>query len=104
MVELAISTLRPPDDPIGPKPDGPINLIGLRRCLALSWDRCSGGCWAVCGNDPFQSSGTMTSSNSSYAMLCLRAFRPTRDKVVKIQFHPTHPWLVAANANDHVFV
>ncbi|XP_062206368.1 uncharacterized protein LOC133908388 isoform X1 [Phragmites australis] len=37
-------------------------------------------------------------------MLRLRAFRPTSDKVVKIQLHPTHPWLVTAEANDRVSV
>ncbi|VAH62153.1 unnamed protein product [Triticum turgidum subsp. durum] len=37
-------------------------------------------------------------------MLRLRAFRPTSDKVVKIQLHPTHPWLVTADANDRVSV
>ncbi|KAL2513781.1 Transducin/WD40 repeat-like superfamily protein [Forsythia ovata] len=37
-------------------------------------------------------------------MLRLRAFRPTNDKIVKIQFHPTHPWLVTADASDHVSV
>ena len=37
-------------------------------------------------------------------MLRLRAFRPTTDKVVKIQLHPTHPWLVTADANDRVSV
>ncbi|EPS66148.1 hypothetical protein M569_08629, partial [Genlisea aurea] len=37
-------------------------------------------------------------------MLRLRAFRPTSDKIVKIQLHPTHPWLVTADASDHVSV
>lgn len=37
-------------------------------------------------------------------MLRLRAFRPTSDKIVKIQMHPTHPWLVTADASDHVSV
>uniref|UniRef100_A0A0A9JSC1 Uncharacterized protein n=1 Tax=Arundo donax TaxID=35708 RepID=A0A0A9JSC1_ARUDO len=37
-------------------------------------------------------------------MLRLRAFRPTSDKVVKIQLHPTHPWRVTADANDRVSV
>ncbi|RLM91245.1 uncharacterized protein C2845_PM08G20680 [Panicum miliaceum] len=37
-------------------------------------------------------------------MLRLRAFRPTSDKIVKIQLHPTHPWLVTADANDRVSV
>ncbi|KAL3538413.1 hypothetical protein ACH5RR_001779 [Cinchona calisaya] len=37
-------------------------------------------------------------------MLRLRAFRPTNDKIVKIQMHPTHPWLVTADASDHVSV
>lgn len=37
-------------------------------------------------------------------MLRLRAFRPTNDKIVKIQLHPTHPWLVTADASDHVSV
>ncbi|KAF6135206.1 hypothetical protein GIB67_035277 [Kingdonia uniflora] len=35
-------------------------------------------------------------------MLRLRAFRPTNDKIVRIQLHPTHPWLVTADASDHV--
>ncbi|CAL5380155.1 unnamed protein product [Camellia sinensis] len=37
-------------------------------------------------------------------MLRLRAFRPTSDKIVKIQLHPTHPWLVTADASDRVSV
>ncbi|XAR56203.1 hypothetical protein NMG60_11036585 [Bertholletia excelsa] len=37
-------------------------------------------------------------------MLRLRAFRPTNDKIVKIQVHPTHPWLVTADASDRVSV
>ncbi|GAB2248105.1 hypothetical protein Droror1_Dr00007987 [Drosera rotundifolia] len=37
-------------------------------------------------------------------MLRLRAFRPTNEKIVKIQVHPTHPWLVTADASDHVSV
>ncbi|XP_068665069.1 uncharacterized protein [Aristolochia californica] len=37
-------------------------------------------------------------------MLRLRAFRPSSDKIVKIQLHPTHPWLVTADASDHVSV
>lgn len=37
-------------------------------------------------------------------MLRLRAFRPTNDKIVKIELHPTHPWLVTADASDHVSV
>ena len=37
-------------------------------------------------------------------MLKLKAFRPTNDKIVKIQLHPTHPWLVTADASDHVSV
>ncbi|KAK6930632.1 hypothetical protein RJ641_004726 [Dillenia turbinata] len=37
-------------------------------------------------------------------MLRLRAFRPTNEKIVKIQMHPTHPWLVTADASDHVSV
>lgn len=37
-------------------------------------------------------------------MLRLRTFRPTNDKIVKIQLHPTHPWLVTADASDHVSV
>eukprot|EP01018_Ginkgo_biloba_P012994 Gb_38178 [translate_table: standard] len=37
-------------------------------------------------------------------MLKLRAFRPTNDKIVRIQLHPTHPWLVTADASDHVVV
>ncbi|KAL3515810.1 hypothetical protein ACH5RR_022712 [Cinchona calisaya] len=37
-------------------------------------------------------------------MLRLKAFRPTNDKIVKIQMHPTHPWLVTSDASDHVSV
>ncbi|XVE78705.1 hypothetical protein DITRI_Ditri14bG0000100 [Diplodiscus trichospermus] len=37
-------------------------------------------------------------------MLRLRAFRPTNEKIVKIALHPTHPWLVTADASDHVSV
>ncbi|XP_078179825.1 uncharacterized protein LOC144573921 [Carex rostrata] len=37
-------------------------------------------------------------------MLRLRAFRPTSDKIVKIQLHPTHPWMVTADASYRVFV
>ncbi|XP_022959845.1 uncharacterized protein LOC111460785 [Cucurbita moschata] len=37
-------------------------------------------------------------------MLRLRAFRPSNEKIVKIQMHPTHPWLVTADASDHVSV
>ncbi|XP_010913344.1 uncharacterized protein [Elaeis guineensis] len=37
-------------------------------------------------------------------MLRLRAFRPSADKIVKIQLHPTHPWLVTADDSDHVSV
>ncbi|KAK4785918.1 hypothetical protein SAY86_002607 [Trapa natans] len=37
-------------------------------------------------------------------MLRLRAFRPTTEKIVKIQLHPTHPWLVTADASDFVSV
>lgn len=37
-------------------------------------------------------------------MLRLRAFRPTPDKIVKIQVHPTQPWIVTADASDHVSV
>ncbi|MFS8014947.1 putative carboxylic ester hydrolase transcription factor WD40-like family [Helianthus anomalus] len=37
-------------------------------------------------------------------MLRLKAIRPTNDKIVKIQLHPTHPWLVTADASDHVSV
>ncbi|XP_031255041.1 uncharacterized protein LOC116113026 isoform X3 [Pistacia vera] len=37
-------------------------------------------------------------------MLRLRAFRPTNDKIVKIQLHPTHPWLVTADSSDRVSV
>nr|GMD46640.1 G-protein beta subunit-like protein (contains WD40 repeats) [Ipomoea batatas] len=37
-------------------------------------------------------------------MLRLRAFRPTNDKIVKIHMHPTHPWIVTADASDHVSV
>ncbi|XP_054811756.1 uncharacterized protein LOC129312972 [Prosopis cineraria] len=37
-------------------------------------------------------------------MLRLKAFRPTTDKIVKIQLHPTHPWMVTADASDRVSV
>ncbi|KAJ0704238.1 hypothetical protein HanPI659440_Chr14g0560451 [Helianthus annuus] len=37
-------------------------------------------------------------------MLRLKAIRPTNDKIVKIQLHPMHPWLVIADASDHVSV
>ncbi|XP_011087586.1 uncharacterized protein LOC105169027 [Sesamum indicum] len=37
-------------------------------------------------------------------MLRLRALRPTNEKIAKIQLHPTHPWLVTADASDHVSV
>ncbi|GMJ01538.1 Transducin/WD40-2 Protien [Hibiscus trionum] len=37
-------------------------------------------------------------------MLRLRAFRATSDKIVKIAVHPTHPWLVTADASDYVSV
>ncbi|GLT28684.1 hypothetical protein SLA2020_035960 [Shorea laevis] len=37
-------------------------------------------------------------------MLRLRSFRATNEKVVKIAVHPTHPWLVTADASDHVSV
>ncbi|XP_027108109.2 uncharacterized protein [Coffea arabica] len=37
-------------------------------------------------------------------MLRLKTFRPTNDKIVKIQMHPTHPWLVTSDASDHVSV
>ncbi|KAK4763822.1 hypothetical protein SAY87_013260 [Trapa incisa] len=37
-------------------------------------------------------------------MLRLRAFRPTSEKIVKIQLHPTHPWMVTADASDFVSV
>ncbi|EOY32225.1 Transducin/WD40 repeat-like superfamily protein isoform 2 [Theobroma cacao] len=37
-------------------------------------------------------------------MLRLRAFRATNEKIVKIAVHPTHPWLVTADASDHVSV
>ncbi|KAF9663042.1 hypothetical protein SADUNF_Sadunf18G0117100 [Salix dunnii] len=37
-------------------------------------------------------------------MLPLRAFRPSNDKIVKIHLHPTHPWLVNADASDSVVV
>ncbi|XP_010421309.1 PREDICTED: uncharacterized protein LOC104706783 isoform X1 [Camelina sativa] len=37
-------------------------------------------------------------------MLRARAFRQTNDKIVKIQVHPTHPWLVTADDSDHVSV
>ncbi|KAI6684491.1 hypothetical protein NL676_030404 [Syzygium grande] len=41
---------------------------------------------------------------SDSEMLRLRAFRPSGDKIVKIQLHPTHPWLVTADASDFVSV
>ncbi|KAG7556385.1 WD40 repeat [Arabidopsis suecica] len=37
-------------------------------------------------------------------MLRARAFRQTNGKIVKIQVHPTHPWLVTADDSDHVSV
>lgn len=37
-------------------------------------------------------------------MLRLKAFRPTNDKIVKIQLHPTHPWMVTADDSDRVSV
>lgn len=37
-------------------------------------------------------------------MLRLRAFRQTNGKIVKIQLHPTHPWLVTSDDSDHVSV
>ncbi|CAA6671552.1 unnamed protein product [Spirodela intermedia] len=37
-------------------------------------------------------------------MLRLRAFRPTGNKIMKIQLHPTHPWLVTADDSDNVSV
>ncbi|KAL9272756.1 hypothetical protein AKJ16_DCAP12770 [Drosera capensis] len=37
-------------------------------------------------------------------MLRLRAFQPTNEKIVKIQLHPKNPWLVTADASDHVSV
>ncbi|KAF5180895.1 Tset complex member tstf [Thalictrum thalictroides] len=37
-------------------------------------------------------------------MLKLRAFRPTNEKIVKIELHPTHPWLVTSDDSDHVSV
>ncbi|CAI0405779.1 unnamed protein product [Linum tenue] len=37
-------------------------------------------------------------------MLRLKAFRPNHDKILKIQLHPTHPWLVTADATDRVSV
>ncbi|KAG4913818.1 hypothetical protein JHK84_054273 [Glycine max] len=37
-------------------------------------------------------------------MLRLKAFRPTSDKIVKIQLHPTHPWMVTADDSDRVSV
>ncbi|RWW00771.1 hypothetical protein BHE74_00011675 [Ensete ventricosum] len=37
-------------------------------------------------------------------MLRLRAFRQTNGKIVKIQLHPTYPWLVTADNSDHVSV
>lgn len=46
----------------------------------------------------------LCSSWKEEKMLRLKAFRPTNDKLVKIQLHPTHPWLVTADASDHVSV
>ncbi|KDP36340.1 hypothetical protein JCGZ_09760 [Jatropha curcas] len=37
-------------------------------------------------------------------MLRLKAFKPSSEKIVKIQLHPTHPWLVTADASDRVSV
>ncbi|CAL0311176.1 unnamed protein product [Lupinus luteus] len=37
-------------------------------------------------------------------MLRLKVFRPTNDKIVKIQLHPTHPWMVTADDSDRVSV
>ncbi|CAN1340602.1 TSET complex member tstF [Linum perenne] len=37
-------------------------------------------------------------------MLRLKAFKPNNDKILKIQLHPTHPWLVTADASDRVSV
>ncbi|XP_027350640.1 uncharacterized protein LOC113861806 [Abrus precatorius] len=37
-------------------------------------------------------------------MLRLKAFRPSADKIVKIQLHPTHPWMVTADDSDRVSV
>ncbi|KAK7337623.1 hypothetical protein VNO77_18206 [Canavalia gladiata] len=37
-------------------------------------------------------------------MLRLKAFRPSGDKIVKIQLHPTHPWMVTADDSDRVSV
>ncbi|XP_061366203.1 uncharacterized protein LOC133309444 [Gastrolobium bilobum] len=37
-------------------------------------------------------------------MLRLKAFRPSSDKIVKIQLHPTHPWMVTADDSDRVSV
>ncbi|KAG5394378.1 hypothetical protein IGI04_024341 [Brassica rapa subsp. trilocularis] len=37
-------------------------------------------------------------------MLRARAFRQTNGKIVKIQVHPTHPWIVTADDTDHVSV
>ncbi|XP_057439110.1 uncharacterized protein LOC130730971 isoform X1 [Lotus japonicus] len=37
-------------------------------------------------------------------MLRLKAFRPSNDKIVKIQLHPTHPWMVTADDSDRVSV
>ncbi|KAG6408640.1 hypothetical protein SASPL_131658 [Salvia splendens] len=37
-------------------------------------------------------------------MMRLRAFRPTSEKIRKIELHPTHPWLVTADDDDHVSV
>lgn len=37
-------------------------------------------------------------------MLRARAFRQTNSKIVKIQVHPTHPWLVTSDDSDNVSV
>lgn len=33
-----------------------------------------------------------------------RAFRPTSDKIVRLELHPTQPWLATADASDNVVV
>ncbi|KAH0923377.1 hypothetical protein HID58_023395 [Brassica napus] len=46
----------------------------------------------------------LSSSDSEIEMLRARAFRQTNGKIVKIQVHPTHPWIVTADDTDHVSV
>ncbi|AQK96994.1 Transducin/WD40 repeat-like superfamily protein [Zea mays] len=57
-----------------------------------------------CPRLPLASDNPAAARGGRGEMLRLRAFRPTSDKVVKIQLHPTHPWLVTADANDRVSV